>query len=819
MLRRVMGLLLAVLAAGPADATQLLREVVQHSTAAADGGEAPEIEVLLGFDVALRSPLESRDGRRFRARLEAIDGESLPWQFAELRFDESGYDVGRVAMEGSSARGFELVVEFPEPMQVVTVPQYASNRLALKYLPRRGQRRATRRAAAGLTGTGGAWAVDLGLDQPLLRLDQVPRSLLLGRVLYAVDADDASAPRNVRIGFFSRPRAESILAEAQGTFPAARLVQVDADEAAYGSRMRINPERVTKLFGAGAVAANAGDAGPAISISTTTEPVAPAPEPAGKLLEWQTEADDSLLQEARDAYLARDFQRAISLYTKAADVPAFRLKALEMLGVTREQTRQFAQAKLAYETALAEYPDDPAARRIRARHQSLVSLDQEPVSLREPTRAPRSVAWHTSASLSQFYRRYSLDIDSHGTTIPIDGLFTDVDLRARRSSSTVSHEARASLGHLQDFTDDAGGDTFRVQTLYWETVAEPLRTGLRVGRQRQRSSGVLGRFDGATAGVRVAPRTTVNALGGYLVDSSFDGPDSERPFWGVNVAIELLDERLELRPFFVQQRFDGMVDREAVGLAGELTGERGNYFAMLDYDLHHEALNHAYVSGNLRLSDALRVYATVDQRRNPYLTTRNALIGQAVQDLSDLEQQLVEERLEDIAADRSAMSTMIRLGMDRSFAAGWALSMDASVADYDATEASANVAALDGHRDVYLTTQLRAENAFGQGNYGAVQLRYFDSDSARSTGLLLNNRLALRERWWLYPRLAVDQRRHLQTDQKELRIKPTLRLDYRHNRHLRLELEAGYEWNSREMPTRDVDTRGTFIRAGYRALF
>ena len=239
---------------------------------------------------------------------------------------------------------------------------------------------------------------------------------------------------------------------------------------------------------------------------------------------------------------------------------------------------------------------------------------------------------------------------------------------------------------------------------------------------------------------------------------------------------------------------------------------------MLDYDLHHDALNHAYLSSNLQLTRRLRIYGTIDHRRNPYLTTRNALIGQPLQDLSELELQLVEDDLEDIAADRTAVSTLVRVGLDQQLG-GWTLSTDVSMTDFKATEESLNVAALDAHQDLYLSTQLRADNAFGNGNYGALQVRYYESDDSRTMGMMLNSRFGLLESWWLYPRVAVDQRTQTNSDLKQLRIRPSLRLDYRHARWLRLEMEVGYEWTEREMFSQDLDMQGLFLRAGYRALF
>lgn len=54
------------------------------------------------------------------------------------------------------------------------------------------------------------------------------------------------------------------------------------------------------------------------------------------------------------------------------------------------------------------------------------------------------------------------------------------------------------------------------------------------------------------------------------------------------------------------------------------------------------------------------------------------------------------------------MSTMVRLGIDGVLAEGWAYSMDASFTDFQGTDESLNVAALDSHQDFFYSAQIRS---------------------------------------------------------------------------------------------------------------
>ena len=112
---------------------------------------------------------------------------------------------------------------------------------------------------------------------------------------------------------------------------------------------------------------------------------------------------------------------------------------------------------------------------------------------------------------------------------------------------------------------------------------------------------------------------------------------------------------------------------------------------VLDYDVHHSALNRFYVHGTRDLSDAWRFNGAVDLRRSPYLTTGNALIGQRYEDLSELERDLLDARLGDIAEDRTARSRNVRLGLDGQLSKTWQLSFDVAGSDYSSTDASAGL--------------------------------------------------------------------------------------------------------------------------------
>ncbi len=809
------------MAPGTSAAGQLIRDLQEF-----DSGDISELEITFGESLALKTSFTSTDQRRYVATAEAAGGEHHgEFQFTELSFDESDHRLKAARIEGSPRKGYVLTLEFHRETALVALPQASTDRIAVKYVPADRYQQLTRFTDANRANGVEYFAIDLGAVEGALPVDVLPRSVVRNRLLYYTPKNNADPAAHLRLGFFSKAKATAVLDDVRGTYPGAQVAEVTLREVEYAGLMRVNSDRISAVYQPEGLPEPAPEiaAVPSVSITAVTSghiedpPAPPTPEVSA----WRQEADASVLRDAKDAYLAKDFARSIALYTKAMNEPAFRREAMEMLGVSRENNHQLAHAKQIYQQYLAEYPSGADAARVQARLTALVSMDQRPPQLREARRKEADSSWGVAGNLSQFYQRYSVDIDGQDTAIPIDALFSDLNVIARRNNSNVSHEGRVSIGHIQDFADSTSsrsGDV-RINTLYWDTAISRLRTGLRVGRQTQRDGGILGRFDGASLRFDATSAIALKATAGLLADSSYDTPNSDRPFYAFDATFSLLNERLEVTPFFVSQRYEGVVDRQAAGIQAEYYSDRANVFTLVDYDAHYAKLNRYYLTSNWRVASSMRVNATYDFRRSPYLTTRNALIGQPQDDLSELEAQLIDAKLEDIAIDRTATGHLIRFSVDGDWGNRWWYSVDASASQFSDTEASLNVPGLESRQDFYYSAQLRANDMFGSNSYGSVQVRFADTETAQTIGLYLNNRLALGTDWWLYPRLLIDTRKMLDRDDDQLRIKPSLRLDYRFARRLRFEAEAGYEWTTRDTEGASLDIKGLFFRVGYRALF
>jgi hypothetical protein len=778
-----------------------------------------EVEVVLGEALTLTSAFTPTSRNIFIAKAVASsDADNSDWEYTELSFDESDHALKRVSIEGSVQKGFNITLEFHDAVHLQTLPQYSTNRFSVIHASARTFRSlsnfSTRTNTKANPGFG-----PLALRFTLagrFSVNAIPSALAINRRVYR----HPLALDQVRVGFYPTKTAANVaLRQLRGTYPDIDLVHVSAAEVVYAKHFNLYTDRVVGFYHPGDAENRFATNSPMPSLeirSITPDTIDSEPEPEPAIIELRDEFDRSILDQAREAYLDRDFDSAIALYTKAGNQPQMRQQALEMLGVAREKNGQLAHAKNAYEQYLRSYPDDSASIRVRQRLQSLIGTDDAPVQLRSAG-ARGSSDWRLVGNLSQFYRRQSIEINHQDRSVPINAVFSDLNTIARRNGKNTVHEARIAVGHIQDFSD-RDLRTFRVHRLYWESSFKKYGVGFTAGRQSRNNAGILGRFDGLSTSYRPRENLQVNVTGGYLVNSTFDSLSTDRPFYGINAELEFLDGRLEVSPFYVEQKRDDVLDRRAVGAQTFYYSDRFTAGGLVDYDIYHQALNNLYLTGSYNVNQEWRLTGAYDLRRSPYLTTSNALIGQAYDDLSELERSLIDVELEDIAEDRTATSHVVRVGIDGNLNNTWSMSMDASWSDFSATDASVGVNALETHNDYYITTQLRATDLITDNSYSAVQLRYMASDTAKTSMVYLTNRFKWND-WLVYPRMIASQRTYKTSDQEQIQLRPSLRFDYRGFKRFRLEFEMGYEWTTRETAARDIDILGYYFNIGYRTLF
>src|SRR5690606_8021781 len=143
-------------------------------------------------------------------------------------------------------------------------------------------------------------------------------------------------------------------------------------------------------------------------------------------------------------------------------------------------------------------------------------------------------------------------------------LLTAFDSDVSVATNSVRVRARASGAYTSDFRPE-GEDEGAVSALYVEAGDPDERFVARIGRQTRSSSGVFGRFDGLTASARPFGRLRLGASAGYPVDTPRDLTiEPDRYFYAASADYE--GETWDVGVYRLQQKSDGFIDRDAVGL-------------------------------------------------------------------------------------------------------------------------------------------------------------------------------------------------------------------------------------------------------------
>ena len=505
------------------------------------------------------------------------------------------------------------------------------------------------------------------------------------------------------------------------------------------------------------------------------------------------------MREGRRALTAEDYGRASALFTKLLSLPEGpdSPAALELLALSRERKGQLAHARAEYERYLERYPFDPGAERVRQRLEALVTARADPPSRRSaPTRRPeqRSLNFETFGSLYAAYRYDGRQTEDLGDETLDSSLFTDVHADNRLNAGGWSLRNQITGGYRHGFLDGGSGDT-RISSLFLEAETSEGRFVGSVGRRSKSTGGVLGRYDGGEATFRVGELWSVGAVAGLPVDSSSDiFVGFDRYFAGVNTEIGPLFDVLNVELFAIAQMAEGFVDRTAIGAEIRYFDQGRSASAFLDYDVYYQSLNTAHVVASWQPAPTTFLTLFGDYRNAPTLTTRNALQGQGVVDLDDLETLFSREEIEQIARDRTARSANVSLSASQILTDHYQLALDVGASHLSDTPASGGLEAIEGTGfEFNYSAQFIANHVLMPGDVGVVGLRYFDGSNTDIVSGTLSGRYPLTRNLRFTPRFRADYRMQEQGGPDTVVLQPLLRFDLT-VWVLRLDAEVGVEW-------------------------
>jgi len=478
---------------------------------------------------------------------------------------------------------------------------------------------------------------------------------------------------------------------------------------------------------------------------------------------------------ARSAIESNDLDTALSELTRATSIgveaPASR-EAKELLGVTRERRGQLAHAKAEYEEYLASYPEGEDAARVRQRLEALIAsqLAMLPASRAAAAgsgggRQPSSFDQYGSLSLS--YRRYAHSADSLGSETTDSSLQTDATYVLRGLVGDFALRGQLAGAYRFDLLEGMDANDARISAVFLEAIQREGPYGFTLGRQQGNTAGVISRFDGVRVRRKMGPHWRLSLLGGLPVDYYHsDTVDTGSYVYGLGLDLEQLFEHLDGQIFAVQQREGDFVDRTAVGFDLRWTAEKMFVSTYLDFDVDYVVLNTALLVANWRATDATNLNLLLDYRRSPILTTSNALIGQPVDELDELEALFSRDEIRAFAEDRTPTSAYVSFGGTHQLTQRWQLGVDVSGSRLSSTPTSGGVAGTPSTGwELSVNPQLIATSLLRNGDIATIGFRYFDGATTTTYSLLLNERLPITAKLRLAPRLRVDWRDRAGSDE------------------------------------------------------
>jgi hypothetical protein len=516
-----------------------------------------------------------------------------------------------------------------------------------------------------------------------------------------------------------------------------------------------------------------------------------------------------ILADARTAMSARDYPKAIALLTQLQRQPEFpdRARAQELLGLARERSGQLAHAKAEYEEYLRRYPHGEGAERVAFRLRTLTAAEAKARTGRDAN--AEAQGWQLSGGFSQTFRYDDTRVTNGAPpagTVPAqpfvpdvsqdNALFTDADLLARRRGETFDWIGRFSGGY--DYVQGGVGDATRVSLASIELLDRPLGLLVRLGRQASNADGILGTFDGLYVSWQFRPSWAVNAAVGFPVDLLTVSPQTQQRFDMLALAYTPRGAHWDASLFATTQEFDGLHDRQAVGLEGRYLSGHASLVTVIDYDTFYHSLNTASLIGTLQLPARWSASFDAEQRNAPVLTTANALIGQPFTDLSQMQQVFTDEQIYQLARDRTASTSIYSLTATRPI--GERLQFTAQVAanETGATPASGGVPAQPATGMLLnYQVQLYASSLWRSGDFNVLTLTHGNTEIGRVDSVNLTSRFPVGGAWRLAPRFTVERLSDSTGGGSQTSYLPSALLDYQRGNKL-LQLEVGGELGSRE---------------------
>jgi hypothetical protein len=409
--------------------------------------------------------------------------------------------------------------------------------------------------------------------------------------------------------------------------------------------------------------------------------------------------------------------------------------------------------------------------------------------------------------------RYS---DLWGNTHTRSSLTSNLNLNYRHSGDIFDVGAVGIGGYERDFINVSENEA-RLSRLYFDLLHKQNQISMRLGRQQSSTGGVLGRFDGGILSFSLGDYVKANLVSGFPVNSSKikDPYDTNTYFYGLNFDIGTFADSWDFNIFVIDQIADKFSDRRAAGGEVRYSHAKRSLFSYFDYDFSYKELNTFLFLGNLTLPIETMLNLSIDYRKSPPLTTSNAIIGQGVDSLDEL-RYLGEAELRRLARDRTATSKSLLVGLTQPIGEKLQISGDFTISEVEATESSGGVEAIPATGyEYFYNAQIITNNIIAEGDIVSLGYRRSETSTSATHSIIFNTRYPYTRDFRINPKAKVDFRKNTRKHEDRLKIRTSLRLEYRWRKMIWFELDGGAEWDRSRDDATD-ETTSYFVTAGYR---
>jgi tetratricopeptide (TPR) repeat protein len=527
------------------------------------------------------------------------------------------------------------------------------------------------------------------------------------------------------------------------------------------------------------------------------------------------------LKEAARLYGKKDYAAAADIYRRVSETPDPEQAAwaLELLGACVEQLGDRYEAMAIYDSWLERYAGSAGEIRVKQRRDALLTAVAEPQAARRVA-SGRTDDTTVFGSASLMYRGMRSQVDNQDAQTPISSLAGDLDLHIQARTDAFLWRGRVSGGYLGD-QSDRGDSKGRVSNLYMEITHEPSGAELSVGRRRSSAYGVYGYFDGASLSYPVAGLTSLTVMAGTVANSSQDSPNSDHQVYGLGTELHFPDPALRLRLYGVEQTYDGLTERRAVG--GEISwfNDFSNYLLVADYDLEFQETNNLMFNGNWNIFDTTNLSLSLGYQRSPFLSATNALIGEYDLSLDQLVKGLDSDTdIYDAALERTALSRYASLVVshqlsDRLRMVGEVFYYELSdLPQYDPTFETA-----DSDANTTWGLQFILDDVLFSNDSLSTGARYTTGDVSDAVVVYMDEKLRLADDIDLVLRLSGSQRTLSDYSQDTYTVRPGVQLYWYLRPDLMLDAEVGYEWMSQDFGSENFQAQQAYLLLGLRKRF